>query len=275
MERWLAADARRPFRLHHADLLQRRLQGDAGGAAPDRLQRGVCPSRPARTTSSNGWASCGRPGSPPRRHSCRPWSRSSSASSGGSVAHPLRFVAVDGLLSSRSHPARVEAPARQAGRRVLRPLRSRHDDRPGAARWKGRARSAASPKVSLRSATTMAARVRPGQVGQVDAARPECHAGLPAGRHRRPADRPRRRLAGDRRSRPGRRTWASHHRRPHQGDHQSRRREDRTLRRREGAAGSSRGARGGGIRRALMRGSARMWAPPSCCIPALAPRRPS
>ena len=35
------ADARRPFRLHHADLLQRRLQGDAGGAASGRLQRGV------------------------------------------------------------------------------------------------------------------------------------------------------------------------------------------------------------------------------------------
>ena len=43
---------------------------------------------------------------------------------------------------------------------------------------------------------------------------------------------------------------ASHHRRPHQGDHQSRRREDRALRRREGAARPPRGARGGGIRRA-------------------------
>ena len=55
-------------------------------------------------------------------------------------------------------------------------------------------------------------------------------------RYRGRAQRPGRRLAGDRRPRQRRRGRPAHDRRPHQGNHQSRRREDRALRCRKGAA---------------------------------------
>ena len=88
------------------------------------------------------------------------------ASSGGAAA-VLALRPVDGLLSSRSHPARADAPARQAGRRVLRPLRSRHDDRPGAVAGSKPGSVGRIPDGELAIRDDNGGSLRPGQVGQV------------------------------------------------------------------------------------------------------------
>ena len=100
----------------------------------------------------------------------------------------------------------LDAPARHAGRGVLRPLRSRHDDRAGAVAGKARlGQSAASPKASLPSATTRRAPLRPGQVGQVMLRGPSVMPGYLLDDIDGMPTRPFRRLAGDRRSRQRRR----------------------------------------------------------------------
>jgi acyl-CoA synthetase (AMP-forming)/AMP-acid ligase II len=165
MERWLALTPADPFGLHHADLLQRRLQGDAGGAASGRLQAWRLPAQ-AGAHDIEQWLGELRP----------TWLTASPAflqavveklrgSSGGAAGLPA-LRPVDGLLSSRSHPARADAPARQACRRVLRPLRSGHDDRAGAlvGRQAGSVGRIPAGELAIRDDNGV---VRPGQVGQV------------------------------------------------------------------------------------------------------------
>ena len=127
------ADAGRPLSLHHAHLLQCRLQGDAAGAADDRLQRRLVRIRACRRISTDGWRSCGRPGSPRRRRACSR-RRCREAGSRTRLQHSLRFVLSTASYLPAAHEGGRATCSRVPVGRILRHVRGRHGDRAGAAR---------------------------------------------------------------------------------------------------------------------------------------------